>query len=39
MGTNGVSISHYFARVLTTWLENKGTLNKEVDISRYKLVN
>jgi glycine/D-amino acid oxidase-like deaminating enzyme len=39
MGTKGVSISPYFARELTRWLENNMTLNKEVDISRYKLVN
>jgi glycine/D-amino acid oxidase-like deaminating enzyme len=39
MGTKGVSISPYFARELTHWLENNTTLNKEVNISRYKLVN
>lgn len=39
MGTKGVSISPYFAKNLTIWLENKCELNKEVDINRYKLVN
>lgn len=39
MGTKGVSISPYFAKILAEWLEDKKQLNKEVDINRYKFVN
>ncbi len=39
LGTKGVSISPYFAKVLAEWLEDKKQLNKEVDINRYKFVN
>lgn len=35
-GTKGVSLTPYFAAVLAEWLENKGVLNNDVDISRYK---
>lgn len=35
-GTKGVSLTPYFAGVLTEWLENNGTLNNDVDINRYK---
>lgn len=38
LGTKGVSLSPYFSEVLIRWLENGGTLNKVVDLSRYKSV-
>lgn len=36
LGTKGVSLAPYFSEVLVHWLENEGTINKEVDIERYK---
>ncbi|HET9055183.1 MAG TPA: FAD-dependent oxidoreductase, partial [Cyclobacteriaceae bacterium] len=39
LGTKGVSLAPYFSEVLTTWLENKAPINKEVDIQRYKHYN
>jgi len=36
MGTKGVSLAPYFADVLIHSMENGGSLNKEVDIERYK---
>ncbi len=39
LGTKGISLSPYFGRELIHMLENKGALTKEVDISRYKLLN
>jgi glycine/D-amino acid oxidase-like deaminating enzyme len=36
LGTKGVSLAPYFSEVLIHWLENKGTLNKEVAVTRYK---
>ena len=38
LGTKGVSLAPYFSEMLVHWLENKGTLIKEVDIKRYKLL-
>jgi glycine/D-amino acid oxidase-like deaminating enzyme len=38
LGTKGVSLAPYFSEVLVRWLENSGTINKEVDIERYKSV-
>jgi glycine oxidase len=39
LGTKGVSLAPYFSGVLTRWIENKGSINKEVDIERYKHYN
>jgi glycine/D-amino acid oxidase-like deaminating enzyme len=36
LGTKGVSLAPYFAKVLIHWLENRGSIHKEVDIERYK---
>jgi glycine oxidase len=36
LGTKGVSLAPYFSEVLIRWLENKGSLNKEVAVTRYK---
>lgn len=36
LGTKGVSLAPYFSEVLLRWLENTGTINKAVDIERYK---
>jgi glycine/D-amino acid oxidase-like deaminating enzyme len=36
LGTKGVSLAPYFSEVLIRWLENKGTLNEEVSVTRYK---
>lgn len=36
LGTKGVSLAPYFSEVLICWLENKGTLNEEVSVTRYK---
>jgi glycine oxidase len=38
LGTKGVSLAPYFSDVLVRWLEKKGSLNKEVDIERFKSV-
>lgn len=34
-GTKGVSLAPYFSEVLIRWMENKGTINKEADVSRF----
>lgn len=39
LGTKGVSLAPYFSKVLAAWIENKGAINKEVDIERYKHYN
>lgn len=39
LGTKGVSLAPHFSGVLAAWLENKGSINKEVDIERYKHYN
>ena len=39
LGTKGVSLAPYFSRVLAGWLENNASINKEVDIERYKHYN
>lgn len=39
LGTKGVSLAPYFSKVLTAWIENRGPINKEVDIERYKHYN
>ena len=39
LGTKGVSLSPYFGRELVRWLEKEGEINKEVNITRYKLLN
>lgn len=39
LGTKGVSLAPYFSWVLAGWLENKASINKEVDIERYKHYN
>jgi glycine oxidase len=36
LGTKGVSLAPYFSDVLVHWLEKDGSLNKEVDIERFK---
>jgi glycine oxidase len=36
LGTKGVSLAPYFSEVLIHWLEKGGTINKEVDIDRFK---
>jgi glycine oxidase len=36
LGTKGVSLAPYFSEVLIRWIENKGSLNKEVAVTRYK---
>lgn len=39
LGTKGVSLAPYFSGVLAAWLENKGSIDKQVDIERYKHYN
>lgn len=39
LGTKGVSLAPYFSGVLAAWLENMASINKEVDIERYKHYN
>ena len=39
LGTKGVSLAPYFSKVLAAWLENGTSVNKEVDIHRYKHYN
>jgi glycine/D-amino acid oxidase-like deaminating enzyme len=34
-GTKGVSLAPYFSEVLIRWMENKGTINKEADVTRF----
>lgn len=36
LGTKGISLAPYFSQVLIHWIEKKQTLNKEVDIQRFK---
>jgi glycine oxidase len=36
LGTKGVSLAPYFSEVLVHWLEKSGSINKEVDIERFK---
>jgi glycine oxidase len=36
LGTKGVSLAPYFSKVLIDWLENRGSIHKDVDIERYK---
>jgi glycine/D-amino acid oxidase-like deaminating enzyme len=35
LGTKGVSLAPYFSEVLIRAMENKGTINKEADVSRF----
>ncbi|HMF70273.1 MAG TPA: FAD-dependent oxidoreductase [Flavitalea sp.] len=35
LGTKGVSLAPYFSEVLIRWLEKKGTINKEADVTRF----
>jgi glycine oxidase len=35
LGTKGVSLAPYFSEVLVRTMENKGTINKEADVTRY----
>ena len=35
LGTKGVSLAPYFSEVLCRWLENKGAINKEADLTRF----
>jgi glycine/D-amino acid oxidase-like deaminating enzyme len=37
LGTKGVMLAPYFAKQFVDFLENGGTLHKEVDIARFKL--
>lgn len=34
-GTKGVSLAPYFSEVLIRWMEKKGTINKEADVTRF----
>ena len=34
-GTKGVSLAPYFSEVLIRWMENKGTISKEADVTRF----
>ena len=34
-GTKGVSLAPYFSEVLFRWMEKKGTINKEADVTRF----
>jgi glycine oxidase len=36
LGTKGVSLAPHFSEVLVHWLEKSGSINKEVDIERFK---
>ncbi len=36
LGTKGVSLAPYFSEVMIHWVENTGTLNKEVALTRFK---
>jgi glycine oxidase len=38
LGTKGVSLAPYFSDVLLRWLENNSPINKDVDVTRYKLL-
>lgn len=35
LGTKGVSLAPYFSEVMIRWLEGKGTINAEADVSRF----
>lgn len=35
LGTKGVSLAPYFSEVLFRWMENKGVIEKEADVSRF----
>lgn len=35
LGTKGVSLAPYFSEVLFRWMENKGTIAKEADVTRF----
>lgn len=35
LGAKGVSLAPYFSGVLIRWLERKGTIHKEADVSRF----
>ena len=37
LGTKGVSLAPYFASQLSNWLSEKGEIDSEVDINRFKL--
>jgi glycine oxidase len=36
LGTKGVTLAPYFSEVLIHWLENSGSLNKDVALTRFK---
>jgi glycine oxidase len=38
LGTKGVSLAPYFSEVLIRWLQNTDSLDKSVDVTRYKLL-
>jgi glycine oxidase len=38
LGTKGVSLAPYFSEILIRWLENNGPIEKDVDVTRYKLL-
>lgn len=35
LGTKGVSLAPYFSAVLIRWMENKGTIVREADVTRF----
>ena len=35
LGTKGVSLAPYFSEVLFRWMEKKGTIEREADVSRF----
>lgn len=35
LGTKGVSLAPYFSEVLIRWVENKGKINEDADVSRF----
>lgn len=34
-GTKGVSLAPYFSEILIRWMENKGTIDREADVTRF----
>jgi glycine oxidase len=38
LGTKGISLAPYFSDMLVQWLENGGEIDKEVNVSRFKLL-
>lgn len=38
LGTKGVSLAPYFSHQLVQWLENAGSLSRDVDVTRFKLL-